>query len=276
MQIDRTSQAYPIYTLPWAEVGPYLDKCLAAPKGQYSGTNDIAGLSWYGGMTYKQAVEATVEYKGAPAIPHIEIPGMHVRIDDVDYTYQVTGEVLDVASYTMGVPEHWLMPEPIQFEGSKTFKMLVEIDGAGSVEASELANRGQAIVALIHSLELQGYSVGIDIVDAGKRGGKLTYALLIPLKAEGEPLNVNRAQFVIGHPAFYRRILFSLDHIVCSEPVEGLAPGTDSVTLPGYDLRLKYTDGLSSDPKESMAWVKRTLAKVSTNHKTESFDVELD
>lgn len=222
----------------------------------YWSAMDTGNTAFYGGMSYDVAADSAENvYKNAPTIPHLEIPGLHVRMDDVTYDYQVTGEILDVANYISGIPEHWLMPEPAPIVGNKIIRISVEIGGNANVKAEWMRYRGNAVVTLIHALEVQGYSVELTLVRAFTLSGK-EHVFIVPLKDLGEPLNTNRIQFVIGHPAFFRRCAWAVSQLLTDRDMRN----AKSLSYPlDTDLHLPWNEGLSTNEGDAMQWAKTKL-----------------
>lgn len=220
--------------------------------------NGTESLEWTGGINHTTAVKLVTDgWKDAPPIEHIQVPDMNLIQQDIIYNYEVSGEILDISTYLTGLPEHWLSPEIVTLSGGNVLRISIEIGGLGSIEANELRNRGKAIVALVHSLELQGYSCEIDIIRAFlRRNTGEEIAWTIPLKKAGEALDTPRTQFVIGHPAFYRRCLISLNEL---DTRQANATKTLKYKPDGYDFHLHYEEGLSSSENQSMQWAKTKL-----------------
>jgi hypothetical protein len=222
-----------------------------------------AANSWSGRMSLTQAIHCTeFGWMEAPSVHSVTIPDSAGLIPDTDYNYEVTGEILDIASYLTGVPEHWLQSTPVERPMGNVIRLAVEIGGLHNVTAQQLENRGQAIIALIHSLELAGYSIELNIVRAFTSGRSgLMYRVLIPVKAAGEALDMMRLQFMIGNAAFYRKCLFGL-----TEHLQGSMGKQDTWTAeyqPAGFIHIGHTQGLCDYLDDSLAWARLFAEELS-------------
>jgi hypothetical protein len=219
---------------------------------------------WNGNMSWSQALDAAQYGKWeAPAIDSLTLPSLETPSDDMRYSYDVTGQALDIAAFCAGEPEHWQVAEPIYKPATRVFRFAVEIGGMGTIAADSLRNRGEAIIALINSLELQGHSCEVTIVRAFSNARGESYKFLIPIKAAGQALDVKRFQFIIGHPAFFRRCLFGL-----SEMAQGTNMGTCHTSTQNYKpegfTHIPYQDGLGSK-EDAIEWAKQFALSLNSN-----------
>jgi hypothetical protein len=220
--------------------------------------------NWNGGMTWQESLDAAQFGQWTePKIESITLPEVQAESDDVRYSYDVVGNHLDVASYISGEPEYWLTEEPIRKPCGRVIRVAVEIGGAFGVSAASMANRGQAIIALINSLELAGHSVELTIVRAYRSKGE-NYKFLIPVKHAGQPIDIKRLQFMIGHPSFYRRCLFGLAEVAHGETIESRSTGTESYRPDGY-THIPVHAGLSETREESLDWAQNFALTLAEN-----------
>jgi hypothetical protein len=197
----------------------------------------------------------------APTIEHLTLPELTSVSEDVRFFHDVTGQHLDICAYITGQPEQWQVEEPIEKPCGRVIRLAVEIGGTSSVSAESMANRGEAIIALIHSLELQGHSVEVTIVRAYQNSNHETYNFLVPIKRAGQALDVKRLQFMIGHPSFYRRCLFGFAEIAHGESLRSCSTGTRSYSPEGY-IHLSCNEGLY----DSIEWAKRFAHSLATQN----------
>ena len=201
---------------------------------------------WNGGMTYFEACNAAVLGKwDAPKINALTLPELTSVSDDRRYFNDVSGEQLDIAAYCGGEPEYWQNSEPIEKPCGRIFKFAVEIGGLGDIDADHLRNRGEAIIALINSLELQGHSIEVTIVRAWTNHDHQEFRFLVPIKQAGQSVDVRRLQFIIGHPSFYRRCLFGLTELAQGKNMRTCGTTTDMYMPEGY-IHIGHKSGLGS------------------------------
>lgn len=209
---------------------------------------------WNGNMSMMQVNNALeFGWQDAPSIPQVTIPNAPNFIQDIDYSFDVTGSILDVASYVTGVPDHWMNPEYVERPADNILKLSIEIGGNWTITTNELTNRGQAVIALINSLETSGLSVELTLVNSwiSKRG--IGYTVIIPIKKAGEALDMNRIQLMLSCPAFYRRCILGMHEwfhgsaLCVNNSYQRRSP------LAGC-VHISWREGLTETLAESMEW----------------------
>jgi hypothetical protein len=221
-----------VHTIQLPELFAILHK--AASKSNYLAVKDTPD-EWNGGITYDEALHrAEFGWRDAPPLQSITLPNVQRLMESPQDYYDVSGEILDIGAMLAGAPEHWIATEYVNTP-DRIIKLSIEIGGAQTVRASDMASRGQAIVALISSLELASYSVELVLVralrvpDTGAH-----YRVLIPIKFAGQALDIPRLQFIIGHPSFYRRLLFGLAEYAKNESMYEASTSTEHYAPEGY------------------------------------------
>ena len=258
VKLDRkTAQTIKAVTLP--EFFSILRKVEATETGTFA-AKWSGDSTWSGGMTYSEAVNAAeLGWDNAPEIKNITLPCVQALIPETNYFPDVTGEILDFGAYFAGTPECWLQREDIEVTGNKVLRLSVEIGGSCAIEAAWLRNRGEAIIALINSLELAGYSIELLIVSASITKESFRYVHLIPAKQAGEALDTRRIQFMFT-PAFYRRCIFAIEENFLGRSLYS-GNWSDNYHPEGY-IHLRYTDGLCMTLDESIKWAEAFASAV--------------
>lgn len=212
---------------------------------------------WNGWMEYSEALDAA-EYGrwSAPSIPALTLPELTQQSDEMRYFNDVCGAQLDIAAYCNGEPEYWQVAEPIAKPIGRVIRLAVEIGGLGNVTAVELRNRGEAIIALVNSLELQGHSVEVTIVRAFSNQSEQNYRFLVPIKHAGQAIDIKRFQFIIGHPSFYRRLFFGLTELAQGESMRDNVTRTRNYAPDGF-IHIPHGEGLFHSAAESLEWAKQ-------------------
>lgn len=254
--VSRIAGKYPADTVNTIEF-PELFHVLRSGKVRNSLAVNQESCSWNGNLSWIESLDAAELGKWeAPKIESITLPEISGTSEDVRYFYDVTGNSFDVAAYLSGEPECWLVEEPVIKPCGRVIRLAVEIGGNQSIAAESMANRGQAIIALINSLELAGNSVELTIVRAYKNDRDENYKFLIPIKHAGQSIDMKRIQFMIGNPAFYRRCLFGLAEIAHGESLYSCSTSTRSYQPEGF-LHIPSYEGLSESLENSLEWAKR-------------------
>jgi hypothetical protein len=221
---------------------------------------------WNGNLTFAAALDAAMGGQwNAPKIENLTLPAITGESEEVTFSYDVVGQHLDVSAFVAGEPEYWQVENPVSKPCGKIFRFAVEIGGPQFVEASQMANRGQAIIALVHSLELQGHSVEVTIVRAYQTSASEHYNFLIPIKHAGQALDTKRLQFMIGHPAFYRRCLFGFAEVAHGESMATCSTHTRTYSPVGF-THIPHYSGLASSLEQSMQWAEGFAHGINTQN----------
>jgi hypothetical protein len=209
---------------------------------------------WNGNLTLAEAIACLENgWLDAPPIPLVTIPNAPSFIPDIDYNYDVTGNSLDVATYITGIPEHWFAPEFTNRPSDTIVKLSIEVGGSWKVEPHELRNRGQAVIALVNSLEIAGLSVELVLVSSWISAAGITNTMLLPVKRAGQPLDMNRLQFMLISPAFYRRCIFAMHEHVQNKSMFECNSFSRTYAPAGY-THINYAEGLHATLEGAMSW----------------------
>ena len=228
-----------------------------------------ASQDWNGNLTFREALDAAEFGKwSAPKIKALTLPELTRASDDMNFFSDVCGEYFDAGAYSAGDPDCWLVAEPIQKPVGRVLRFAVEIGGLGDIDADHLRARGEAIIALVNSLELQGHSVEITIIRAWLNRRKENYRLLVPIKQAGQALDVKRLQFIIGHPAFYRRCLFGLTELAQGADIHTVGTWTKNYAPEGF-IHIGHQQGLGPD-HHAMQWAKEFAHQLAQSHQLEN------
>lgn len=216
---------------------------------------------WNGYLTLAEALDAAELGKwSAPKIRSVTLPDITGESEETRYFYDVVGNNLDIPAFVAGEPEYWQTEEALRKPCGKVIRLSIEIGGKSLITATELANRGQAIVALINSLEMQGHSVELTIVRAYRNTSDEHYRFLIPVKHAGMAIDMKRIQFMIGHPAFYRMVLFALAEIAHGDT----NTWTESFE-PGQTTHIRASQGLQESLDNSIRWAQEFAQTLTGN-----------
>lgn len=172
---------------------------------------------WDNGDDYEKALNRALmggEWpEGAEALQRIDInAGMLTdsAISDHVLTLMPAGGIVDIDEYLSGSPECFLGLEELP-ESRPVIGIAVVSVCSCSITATQMLNRGRAILALIDALETQNYSVELKVVDMGaaeKDGVAYQAQYDVTIKKAGEhwaPVNV---AYPLAHVAWSRRLGF--------------------------------------------------------------------
>lgn len=129
------------------------------------------------------------------------------------FSWDVTGETIDVGKFLAGEPECCLtQSETGESASGRIVRIVANVAASGSVSAESLFARGAVVLAAIDILEGLGHRVELTVArgtTTAKVGGKVLQ-ILVPVKSAGQPLDVDRLAFCLCHPGFLRRLTWSV------------------------------------------------------------------
>lgn len=134
------------------------------------------------------------------------------------YFHDVVGGSVSLPDYVLGVPDH-MMNYDIALERhlGKTIEIVAEMGMNCGISTQSIELRGAALLAVIDALENQGFRVDVTITETVGNHGNLRMCYRVPLKNGDRSLSPSMISFAITHPAWLRRILFSVEE---HEPID--------------------------------------------------------
>ncbi len=146
--------------------------------------------------------------------------------------YDVAGAFPDVGLYCSGDPACMLSYDPQDAATKPIYRFVIGIFVSAGVEASTITNRGAAILSYADKLESEGARVEI-LAAYLTRADNQQFAMSFPIKRADEPLDVERAAFIMAHPSMFRRICFAvLERNKELEPAFSTGYGSSSNEMP--------------------------------------------
>lgn len=158
----------------------------------------LAREGWKEGLDRIQALTARLEHITSSLVHKPEIQ------------WDVAGDFADAGLFTTGVPEcmgSFVESEQVTAGSGKIVRILMNLSASACVDAETIMRRGAACCALVDALESAGRSC--EIVLSAASGGGWNVETYIPVKAAGEPLEMDRMAFLLAHPSSFRRLMFS-------------------------------------------------------------------
>ena len=122
------------------------------------------------------------------------------------------GPMVNVGRYIAGVPDAMLTRKRTEME-SPVVDILCNVAASSSIGAETYFTRGAAVAALADLLELTGRRVRVRTVMATETMGsnvKNSINIYTTIKNPGDPLQLDALAFTLSHPAFMRRLGFSI------------------------------------------------------------------
>jgi len=118
------------------------------------------------------------------------------------------GPMVNIGRYIAGAPDAMLTRKRTEME-SPVIDILCNVAASGSIGAETYFTRGAAVAALADLLELTGRRVRVRTIMAVKTG-QHSMEIYATIKGPGDPLQMDALAFTLAHPAYMRRLGFSI------------------------------------------------------------------
>jgi len=177
------------------------------------------GNGWHGTDTFEEAVALA---KTGWAEGAEQARSLRASIDSVvnslvaarsrSYSYDLTGEYVDVGLHLCGDPECFGVETDSPSLGDPVVRITVNRAISGAVSADALIARGTAIAAAVDVLESLGRRVELWTGDGNERrtdGQRLE--CFCKIKDADQPLDPDLVAFALAHPSARRRLAFSVN-----------------------------------------------------------------
>ena len=152
----------------------------------------IANNGWYEGLQKADEISKFI------AIDHAESKKRN---------YDVAGGKVNVGKMLTGNPKHML--RKIKKPSSRNITLFVQSSMTNGITVQNAIIRASLICAMVDILENKGFSIElIAAINAQTTSGKTGFQGAITLKNSGEKMNLSDVAFSLGHPSFFRRMIF--------------------------------------------------------------------
>jgi hypothetical protein len=126
--------------------------------------------------------------------------------------YDVEGQGIDIGAYNQGIPECWIRYEQHFAEApGPIVRIVFNIAASCAVSTEVMIAKGAAVAGMIECIELSGKSVELwacCCVADELVGARHKAVTMIKVKEAGQPLDMGRVMFALGHPSSLRRLWF--------------------------------------------------------------------
>lgn len=143
--------------------------------------------------------EGLAELKASKGVKVQTASNLHKRIPQAS----VVGYAPHVPNAIAGIPQSMIGTRTIAMK-SKVISIIYSGGGAANMETSDFVRAGRNLLDLVTMLELQGYRVGVEIMDdfcVSKQKG----FVCVKVKEQRQPLNPLKLAYPLIHPSFFRR-----------------------------------------------------------------------
>jgi hypothetical protein len=254
---------------------------------------------WTGSATYEECVDHALhgtwrpEYVGRFGTMFDQLEPHLRKYVEVGYELGVDhgGCEVNMDAYLTGEPANMFEFLPTEHVVTKRAVCLLIGHSINSdVSSEELFLKGQAIIALVRSLNLLGFELEIwseQTVDGRGYGGKTgtLYSVLTRLLGAGDIMDESAVEYAVGNPSWLRRLIFGLEEGE-SDSVRttygfgqgwggyGVPKGNHHGELVGADIQVELGRDwfYRHDPEGPMKWVIEQLKEVGVLDQ----DVEID
>lgn len=226
------------------------------------------GNTEWAGATFDEAVKlATEGWRTNIELVNVLLEAVRERLADViDFSWEravdMTGSEPDVDRYLAGELECMFDDTPtIAPHKGKALTMIVDCTITRKITAEEIFKRGAAIIALVQTMTMLGLELEIWVdmtVDSRQRRGKRMVTLVRVHKA-GEPMDMDRVSYALGHPSMLRRLYFG----VMEGEEKALKDDFGFYSGGGYGTPCGIHDGAEIvDASFTVSWGNRTLNQI--------------
>lgn len=184
---------------------------------------------------------------------------------------------LDPASYCAGEPEPYICfrdEERFSHGTLKIVRVALNVAVPGATNSDVIMRRGVASMVLCEFLERSGHPVELYALHSAESSANKT-CYSVRVKGAGEPLDLQALSFILAHPSFLRRLMFSLmeqespdvrremniqKHGGYSAPANHPDEATFEIAVPhesGYG-----SSAIFGTDDKAAAWIRGTLEKI--------------
>lgn len=157
----------------------------------------------------------------------------------------VVGYAPHVPNAIAGIPQSMIGARTITMK-SKVISIIYNGGGDCGIDTADFVRAGRSLLEVVTMLELQGYRVGVEIMDDFCKSEQKGF-LFIKVKEARQPLNPLKLAYMLIHPSFFRR--------QCFRWLETCPEITEKSLYYGYGYQL-YLD-CYSDTNEMRKYLKK-------------------
>lgn len=168
--------------------------------------------SWSGDSTWEETIKHIREgyYQNLEEIKNsIKNDNFKMDLDNLfKFSESVCGCDVNIEKYLAGEPE-----DMFEFEEQKINKfvnLFIAVGANCDITAEELRQRGIKIMSIIDKLESKKIRCNLNLFSFSQSGNSIGYKLtIIKAKKYKERLDMERLNYALTNPSFFRRIIFA-------------------------------------------------------------------
>lgn len=254
----------------------YSDLIICAEKGAYSpsarGFESAATRNdGFGAATFDEAIKKSW-YGDKEILKSVrESRDQIVRhLNDTtylqDWQYSESGAGVDVAKFVTGQPDCMFDVLPTE---KKSITIAINFAYSWSYEHAQVIAAGAAVFIIAEWFHRNRYNVRIVGDEVCRRDG-LYYWLNFPIKEYHQPFDTGRIAFILAHPAFLRKVIFSVNDSTGDETREFFGFHTGSgygnvstrvMTNAQIQLNMQDLCSNATSIQKSVEFIKKIIAK---------------
>jgi len=204
-------------TLTFDTFDEFVQTAKLPPPDHDRGSREEARSKWFGSRTFDDAVqmahngwpEGTAKALKARATVDRRVSQL-VSAKASRWSFDITGDVVDIGRYLTGEPECWLTEQDGENGRARVVKFLANVCCSAAVTPESMITRGAAILAAIDAIESSGTRCEVWIGYSANNYDDRKLDIVAPIKFAGQPLDQDRLAFALVSPACSRRLCFSI------------------------------------------------------------------
>lgn len=206
--------------------------------------------------TERESVTGTLAFTGTASIDealtfaregwHEGLSRMRLALDKVaasspaigpapSFSLDVAGAFPLIPAAVAGDPLNMWNPAPISERARPVLRIATSTALPSQYEPHEVFNFGAGLVAIIDTLEKEGFSVELSTCRCNT-AGKERLTILTKVKGAGETLDLERLAFVLGSASYNRRLHFGVVEARCNEKAWAYGYGCAVAPQHGQDV----------------------------------------
>jgi len=183
------------------------------------------------------------------------------------FTRSLVGSGVNVGRFVAGMPDAMIVRKPMPMS-MPVINIVLNMTCSSGISGESYMQRGAAVAALVDLLELAGRRVSVTTVLSDGKSSEQHAEFVVRVKNAGDPLQVDALAFALAHPAFFRRLGFSVLETMDKASRKRLNVGDGGkgygwVTETKFDRGDLYMPGMTWDERwddaNAEAWVHARL-----------------
>lgn len=184
------------------------------------------------------------------------------------------GDEVDMQAVWRGnLSQAWTRTRRMSRPGARSISLILSLGGIATVTADQLFWRGAAALRVASALVDAGYTVAIYGCSPAKEisvSGNMDSVQFVELKAEDQPLDVDKLAAISAMPGYFRSRLFAGRAFQCDKAGKGVAGGKGrtehSLIAKAVPLapipQAAYVQPPIMDGKAAQAWIDTVMGEI--------------